>query len=194
MPSTSEALHLAASFEPSLEEEKSRELILALLEQTQAPFSRYQFQPGHITCTALVLHPDGRRVLLVHHRRLRRWLLPGGHVEESDNALADAARREAVEETAVRIALGSSSARLTGMDVHGIPAHKGEPFHLHHDLIFALNAESSEIASTEEAPDVAWCGMNEAARYDLPASIIRAFHRAEVRQTRTESSGPSLNR
>jgi 8-oxo-dGTP pyrophosphatase MutT (NUDIX family) len=179
MPSTDEALRLATSFEPSAEEEKSRELIVALLQQTPAPFSRHQFQPGHITCTALVLHPDGRRVLLVHHHRLRRWLLPGGHVEESDATLADAARREALEETEVRIA-PASSAPLTGMDVHGIPAHKGEPFHLHHDLIFALDAESSDITRTEEAPDVAWCGMDEAGRYDLPASIIRAFERASV--------------
>src|ERR1700694_1010927 len=107
MPSTGEALHLATSFKPSPEEEKTRELILALLEHTAAPFSRGQFHPGHITCTALVLHPDGQRVLLVHHHRLRRWLLPGGHVEESDSTLLDTARREAVEETAVRIAPGS---------------------------------------------------------------------------------------
>jgi 8-oxo-dGTP pyrophosphatase MutT (NUDIX family) len=180
MPSLGEALHLATSFEPSREEEKSRELILALLEQTEAPFSRYQFQPGHITCTALVLHPDGRRALLVHHHRLHRWLLPGGHVEESDSGLSAAARREAVEETAVRIASGSSTC-LVGMDVPGIPARKAEPFHLHHDLIFALDAESSEIACTEEAPEVAWCRMEESERYAIPASIIRAFRRAAVR-------------
>src|SRR5580698_8081277 len=98
--STSEALALVRAFDASPEEEKSRELILALLEHTPDPFSRDQFHPGHITCTALVLHPDGQRILLVHHHRLRRWLLPGGHVEASDNTLADAARREAVEETA----------------------------------------------------------------------------------------------
>ena len=177
MPSTGEALRLAASFAASAEEGKSRELILALLEHTPTPFSRLQFQPGHITCTALVLHPDARRVLLIHHHRLRRWLLPGGHVEDGDETLSAAARREAVEETAVRIAPGSLP-RLAGMDVHGIPAHKGEPFHLHHDLIFRLNAESGEIARTEEAPEVAWCGIDEVGRYALPASIVSAFRRS----------------
>jgi 8-oxo-dGTP pyrophosphatase MutT (NUDIX family) len=110
MPSTGEVLSLAASFHASPEEQKSRELILALLEHTPAPFSRHQFHPGHITCTALVLHPDAPRVLLIHHHRHRRWLLPGGHVEESDGTLADAARREAIEETAVRIAPGARRA------------------------------------------------------------------------------------
>ena len=180
MPSRDEAVSLATSFAVSPEEEKSRELILALLEHTPAPFSRDQFHPGHITCTALVVHPDGQRILLVHHHRLRRWLLPGGHVEASDNTLPDAARREAVEETAVRIAHGST-ARLVGMDVHGIPAHKGEPFHLHHDLIFRLDAEGSDITCTEEAPEVAWCGIDEIDRYGVPASIVCAFQRVAVR-------------
>ena len=59
---------------------KSLELIRMLLECSPRPFSREQFTPGHITCSGLVLAPDSRRILIVHHRRLGRWLLPGGHV------------------------------------------------------------------------------------------------------------------
>src|SRR5580700_2674596 len=177
MPSTAVALALVRAFAPSPEEEKSRELILALLELTAAPFSRDQFHPGHITSSAVVLHPNGRQFLLMHHHRHRRWLLPGGHVEESDVTLGDAARREAIEETAVRIPLAGSG-RLAGMDVHAIPARKIEPFHLHHDLIFIFSAESGEYSLTEEAPQVAWCGTEEFARYELPSSIIRAARRA----------------
>lgn len=176
MRCTAEALALVRDFNASPEEEKSRELILALLELTEAPFSRDQFYPGHITCTAVVLHPNGRQFLLMHHHRHRRWLLPGGHVEESDVTLSDTARREAIEETAVRIQ-GAGSSRLAGMDVHVIPARKREPFHIHHDLIFAFNANSEEFVLTGEAPQVAWCGMDEIARYQLPSSIVRAAQR-----------------
>ena len=177
MRSTSEALSLVRAFDASPEEEKSRELILSLLEFTGAPFSRDQFHPGHITCTAVVLHPQGRQFLVMHHHRHRRWLLPGGHVEETDVTLGDTARREAIEETAARIQR-TGSARLAGMDVHAIPARKSEPFHLHHDLIFAFHASSEEFALSEEAPQVAWCGMDEVARYQLPSSIVRAARRA----------------
>jgi len=180
MRSTEEALALVRAFEPAPEEEKSRELILTLLELTEAPFSRDQFHPGHITCTAAVLHPDGQRVLLMHHHRHRRWLLPGGHVEKTDAMLGDTAKREAMEETAVRI-VESSVGTLVGMDVHGIPARKGEPFHLHHDLIFCFNANSEEFALSEEAPQVAWCGRDEFVRYQLPSSITRAVERAAGR-------------
>lgn len=176
MRSTLEGFALVRSFQASPEEEKSRELILALLELTEAPFSRDQFHPGHITCTAVVLHPNGKQFLLMLHHRHRRWLLPGGHVEESDGTLGDTARREAREETAVQIE-SAGPARLAGMDVHGIPARKREPFHLHHDLIFAFNAESEVFALTDEAPRVVWCGLEEIARYQLPASIVRAARR-----------------
>lgn len=176
MPSIQEALEIVRAFDASPEEEKSRELILSLLELTPAPFSRDQFHPGHITGTAVVLHPNGLQILLMHHHRHKRWLLPGGHIEPSDATLSDAARREAIEETAVRIA-GREPARLAGIDVHAIPARKGEPFHLHHDLIFAFTAKSEDLIVTEEAPLVAWCGAAELARYELPAGITRAAKR-----------------
>jgi 8-oxo-dGTP pyrophosphatase MutT (NUDIX family) len=175
-----EAIAFVQGFAASPEEEKSRELILALLEETPAPFSRDQFQPGHITCSTVVLHPDRKRILLMHHHRHRRWLLPGGHVEEQDADLGGTARREAIEETAVRIRTADVG-RLAGMDVHGIPAHKGEPFHLHHDLIFVLLAESDVIACTDEAPGVGWCSAGEFEKYQLPGSIVRAARRAFTR-------------
>lgn len=177
MRSTAEALALVRSFDASPEEEKSRELILSLLELTEAPFSRDQFHPGHITCTAVVLHPSVRQFLLMHHHRHRRWLLPGGHVEESDVTLSETARREAAEETAVRIGRAGSG-RLAGIDVHAIPARKREPLHLHHDLIFAFRAESDEFSLSEEAPQVTWCALEDMARYQLPTSIVRAAVRA----------------
>src|SRR5262249_44174162 len=52
-----------------------------LLADTAAPFSRDQYDPGHITCSACVLDSQGARVLLLHHARLARWLQPGGHAE-----------------------------------------------------------------------------------------------------------------
>ncbi len=77
----------------------------------------------------------------------------------------------------MRIPLAGSD-RLAGMDVHAIPARKHEPFHLHHDLIFVFSAESGKFTLTEEAPQVAWCGAEEFARYQLPSSIVRAAGRA----------------
>jgi len=157
----------------SPEEEKSRDLILMLLDHTPAPFSRDQFTPGHITCTGLVLHPDRRRILLVHHRRLERWLLPGGHVEPEDPDIWDTARREVIEETGAALANGRPAA-LIGVDVHGIPGKRREPYHLHHDLLFRFTATSEQIQLSEESRDVVWCARADFDRYALPPNVRRA--------------------
>jgi 8-oxo-dGTP pyrophosphatase MutT (NUDIX family) len=169
---------IAATFnDPSDGESlKSLGLTLMLLAQTSAPFSRHQFTPGHITCTGFVLAPDGERVLLVHHRRLDRWLLPGGHVEVEDAEIWDAARREVVEETGALLG-GDSHPLLAGVDVHGIPARRSEPYHLHHDLVFHFRALSEECRMSHEARAIAWCAPPEFDRYDVPSNVRRAYAR-----------------
>jgi len=156
---------------------KSRELTLLLLTESAAPLSRRQFNPGHITCTGLVLSPTRDRILMVLHRRLRRWLLPGGHVEDDDTTIADAGRREVVEETGA-VLMTETSPLLVGVDVHGIPPRKDEPYHLHHDLIFRFHAIADACRPNEESREVLWCGAAEFDRYDLPESIRRAYARA----------------
>lgn len=153
---------------------KSAELILDLIERTPAPFSREQFTPGHITCTGLVLAPDRERLLLVHHRRLDRWLLPGGHVEPDDATVADAARREVVEETG---ALLAPESLFVGTDVHGIPGKGREPYHLHHDLLFHFRALGDGLSLSEEARDVIWCAPARFDQFQLPGNVRRAYRR-----------------
>jgi len=155
---------------------KSQELVLRLLEQTPRPYSRKQFEPGHITCTGLILHPDRDSFLLVHHHRLDRWLLPGGHVEAEDAQPWDTAIREVREETGASIV--SDVLPLAGIDVHGIPARKQEPYHLHHDLIFATRALTAEASPTEEVRAVAWCEAGSHQASSLPESILLSFSRA----------------
>jgi 8-oxo-dGTP pyrophosphatase MutT (NUDIX family) len=174
---------LLRSFDDSADGEacKSRDLTLLLLDCSPAPLSRRQFTPGHITCTGLVLSPDSRRLLLVHHRRLDRWLLPGGHVEPDDMTLDGAVRREVIEETGVLLR-PSSEPVLAGADVHGIPARRDEPYHLHHDLVFAFAAADTEIHPSDESRAVAWCGPEEFDRYQLPRNVRRAWTRVCARR------------
>jgi 8-oxo-dGTP pyrophosphatase MutT (NUDIX family) len=157
---------------------KSQELTLQLLQHTPAPLSRAQFAPGHITTTALVFHPEGDSILLIHHRRLDRWLLPGGHVELEDETIQDAAAREALEETGVQLSR-SGIAPLIGLDVHGIPPGKGEPMHYHHDLIFLFRADSPFLNQGEEVREARWFGIASLTSEvpALPGNILRSVQR-----------------
>lgn len=177
MVDTAEALRLARAFQEPADGQamKSIELIVMLLERSPAPFSRDQFTPGHITCSGLVLAPDGERLLLVHHRRLDQWLAPGGHVEPGDSLLVDAARREVIEETGASLA---SDALLASADVHGIPGKGREPYHLHHDLLFRFRATDDLLCVSEESHAVTWCALEDFDRYRVPANIVRAYQRA----------------
>jgi 8-oxo-dGTP pyrophosphatase MutT (NUDIX family) len=158
---------------------KSQELVLGLLAQSAFPFSGNQFGPGHITCTALVIHPSGPRVLMIHHHRLHRWLLPGGHVESFDVSLAAAAAREAREETNVQLDPDFEPV-LVGIDVHGIPSRRDEPYHLHHDLIWCFRALSEAIEQTDEAPQVMWAAAGDMESLQVTESIRRSAERSKV--------------
>jgi 8-oxo-dGTP pyrophosphatase MutT (NUDIX family) len=176
---TKRAVEIVESFEPGPDGSaaKSRSLVLDLLRHTATPFSREQFTPGHITCTALVRHPVNDSILFMHHHRLHRWLLPGGHVEASDASLAAAAAREALEETSVAID-PAATPFLAGIDVHGIPPKRDEPFHLHHDLIWCFRALSDEIAESDEAPQVLWATAVDWDRMAVADSIRQSIARS----------------
>ena len=98
-------------------------------------------------------------------------------MEHEDPEIWDAARREVVEETGVL--LDSAPSQVIGVDVHGIPPGKGEPYHLHHDLLFLFQARSTEFQMSQEARAISWAKPTEFERYALPKNIRRAYDRAD---------------
>lgn len=132
-------------------------------------FSRDHFDPGHITASAMLVSDDWASVVLVDHRRLGVWLQPGGHVDPTDTSLRAAALREAVEEC------GPLELEVLGffdLDVHQIPAAKGEPAHAHYDLRFLCQVRSGELAHTGEVEAVEWFPL-DATPARLGSSVDR---------------------
>ena len=91
---------------------------LELLSDPHDPFLRQRLA-GHFTGSAWVVSADGARTLLTHHRKLDRWLQPGGHAD-GDVDLAGVALREAQEETGVA-GLRLEDGAIFDLDRHWIP-------------------------------------------------------------------------
>ncbi len=82
---------LLAAFEPGdLEHDKeSLGKTVDLLGNKSNPFDRHDYDPGHITASAIVLSPDLESVVLVKHVRVGLWIQPGGHIEPADSTLIE---------------------------------------------------------------------------------------------------------
>ena len=154
--------------------------ILAFVERHDRPFDR-RIAAGHLTGSALVVSNTGGAVLLLHHRKLERWLQPGGHADPDEGAGEVVALREAREETGIRdLALHDRAPRPLDVDIHHIPARPGEPAHEHLDLRYLVVAPPDAVVAPAagESERVRWFGWPELDALDLDRGLIRALGKA----------------
>jgi 8-oxo-dGTP pyrophosphatase MutT (NUDIX family) len=138
------------------------------------------------TVAVFVVNDD--RVLLHFHRKLNRWLPPGGHIEP--NELPDeAAVREVFEETGVVAALMfEGGLELASPDLPrrlcrpaGIQLEDIGPDHQHIDLIYFAIGEPAE-----ERDEVGWFGPSEWTSMQLTDEVI-AWCEAAIRAVSVRS-------
>lgn len=135
-------------------EELSRAIILSELDRLDHPFDE-DADLSHVTASAIVVGPRG--VVLHRHRRLHRWMQPGGHVESGESP-SEAALRECVEETGLPVAHPADGPTLVHVDVHTAARD-----HVHLDLRYlVLAADVTPSPAPGESPEVAWFTWEDA--------------------------------
>ncbi len=171
---------LLADFEPGdrIHDIESLTKTVDLLDTKSNPFDRHDYDPGHITASAIVLSPDLESVILVNHVRVGLWIQPGGHIEPADSTLIEAASREVTEETGLALSQDSRNP-LVRVDVHEIPPFKDEPRHWHHDLTFARRAPS-QPSDTIGDSEWAWCPVADLDHREVEPALKRSIHRARA--------------
>lgn len=120
---------------------------------------------GHITGSAWLLNPDGSKALLTLHRKLGRWLQPGGHADGCSDTLATALR-EATEESGIS-GITPVQRDIYDVDIHRIPARPqaGESEHLHYDIRYLLRAPHEQFVLSDESDSLAWWSMDDIAAH-----------------------------
>jgi 8-oxo-dGTP pyrophosphatase MutT (NUDIX family) len=118
---------------------------------------------GHLTSSALIVDPSAHRVLLTLHPGVGRWLQTGGHCEVTDTDLAEAAGREAREESGItEISIQSVPLRLDRHQVtcRADDGHRSVLDHLDVQWLALADSRHSPVCS-DESVDVRWWDWHE---------------------------------
>lgn len=122
---------------------------------------------------ATVYIVEDERVLLIFHKKLKKWLPPGGHLNPNETP-PEGAKREVLEETGLEIAFikqentwierwnANSFERPYLCLLEEIPAHKDVPAHQHIDFIYlARPIGGKEQINLLETDGLHWFTLDE---------------------------------
>lgn len=126
--------------------------------------------PSHATASAFAFDPSFTRTLLVFHGKGRFWVQPGGHLEDGDASITDAALRELREETGVTASV--SEPFVYDLDHHALASAFGRCAS-HLDIgVAVIVADGSPLRVSDESEDVRWWPVDA-----LPADVPEGFER-----------------
>lgn len=129
-----------------------------------------------IDFTVALLIVEAGRVLVVKHRKLKRWLPPGGHIELDEDP-EQAAVREALEETGLNIAVVGERPPTTGDGTRALIAprfldiHRISPSHEHIGMMYLARPAGGALRlAPEEHEELRWVAPADMDRLDPPLS------------------------
>ncbi|PIQ76203.1 nucleoside triphosphate hydrolase [Candidatus Peregrinibacteria bacterium CG10_big_fil_rev_8_21_14_0_10_49_24] len=144
----------------------------------------------HFTATAFIIDSQNR-TLLLWHKRLQRWMPPGGHIDTNETP-EETARRECKEETGLDVEIiGDAQENLFAENAHeghmlkkpiallleNIPAseERGEPAHQHMDFLYLARPtnENQQLTLEEkEGSEIRWFTYEEITALDNRKEIF----------------------
>lgn len=123
----------------------------------------------HFCASVFIINPDNKKILLIMHRKNKRWTQPGGHIE-LDETPEECALREAYEETGLKVTLlGERFPREEDfIRPLGIQKNRHSDGDTHVDIIYAAvpNNNIEPKVNLDESTDVRWFSREELDHID----------------------------
>ena len=134
-----------------------------------------QYPERPIVGVGAVIVDDGRVVLVkrAHEPLKGEWSLPGGSVEVGET-LADAVAREVLEETGLRVQVGSLIEVLDRV-------HRSSDGRVEYHFVlldYRCTVLSGALTHGSDASDACWVSRDDLAKYKLSDSAARVVTRA----------------
>lgn len=130
--------------------------------------------PGHVSGSSWVVNPARSHVLIMHHRKLDRWLQPGGHADGDPDML-----RVVLKETAEEAGIDIKNVKLLGerifdVDVHTVHESSHDPRHTHYDVRFLVEIDDRlSVPGNAESHEIRWVSLDQVPRFNNALSLRR---------------------
>jgi 8-oxo-dGTP pyrophosphatase MutT (NUDIX family) len=164
-------LELLESYKCIIESEKLiKKRFIEFVQNNEDCFDR-NLEVGHITASAFIFDPNNNKTLLLHHKKLNKWLQPGGHCDGDKDTLS-VAIKEVFEETG--LVINNQAQPIFDLDIHMIPENKGILEHEHFDVRYLLLADSKiPLKQNHETNQLKWVHLSEMENYTTEESLRR---------------------
>jgi len=142
------------------------------------------------TVAIFIVHDE--KVLLIHHRKLDKWLPLGGHIELDEDP-EQAALREAKEESGIDVELLGERPPTTSPGTRALLAprfldiHRISDTHEHIGMIYWARPKSSTEAkcAVAEHHDIRWCASGDLDGLQPPMSgAVKWYCRKAIEEIR----------
>lgn len=113
--------------------------------------------------SAFVIDPNTKKILLVKHKKFKKWVQPGGHMEHGE-VPEETAVREVYEETGIKIKLlGERFPRENDfIRPLAIQKNRNEMGELHIDITYpAVPINDKNLVMSDESTAIGWFSRDE---------------------------------
>lgn len=151
------------------EKDKMQNFIKFLNESEDNNIKDWNNFKGHIVAGGFIYARKERKFLVLYHKDLNMFLYPGGHINDDDINLLEAAKREIREETGLynleQIKLFDDKLMPIDIDMHTVPYNERlklpEHFHYEFRYLFEIDKIEKVVIDIEELDKFKWIDLEE---------------------------------